>query len=233
MPTAELFLRLSSGCFVPGGFHDIPRTSQTTANRPDTTSFTPGRLSQSLITQIITVTDEAVPGEHRTRFHQGGTDISPPDLQTTHETAVHIAGAQIEGTAVTTLDQPVQRSVGLIRPGLLTGARCLQAGEAQGTAITIEFNQKLLSVDDTEHFNRLLRRSGTWKQHGDKGDENGSLQAATRNGEGSLKLLTQESNTSRDDAQRQACIPAASVLPSMNTAPDSNVPTKRPAALAM
>ena len=63
--------------------------------------------------------------------------------------------------------------------------------------------------------------------------ESGSFHTATRNGGGNRRLLIQESNTSRDDAQRQACIPAASVLPSMKTAPDINVPTNRPAALAM
>ena len=50
---------------------------------------------------------------------------------------------------------------------------------------------------------------------------------------GNLRLLNHDNNTSRDEVHRQACMPAAAVLPSMNTAPESKVPTNRPAALAM
>ena len=53
------------------------------------------------------------------------------------------------------------------------------------------------------------------------------------NGGGSRRLLIQASSTSRDEHQRQACMPPAAVRPSMNTAPESRVPTRRPAALAM
>ena len=52
-------------------------------------------------------------------------------------------------------------------------------------------------------------------------------------GGGKRKLLSQESNTNTEDVQRQACIPELGVPPIRNTAPDSSVPTKRPAALAM
>ena len=58
-------------------------------------------------------------------------------------------------------------------------------------------------------------------------------QGAARNGGGNRRLLIQASSTSRDEHQRQACMPPAAVRPSMNTAPESRVPTRRPAALAM
>ena len=50
---------------------------------------------------------------------------------------------------------------------------------------------------------------------------------------GSLRLESQDSNTSSDDAHKHACIPAEAVCPIKKTAPESMVPTRRPAALAM
>ena len=55
----------------------------------------------------------------------------------------------------------------------------------------------------------------------------------TLKGGGKRKLLNHESSTSSVDTQRQACIPVEGVPPIRKTAPESNVPTKRPAALAM
>ncbi len=46
-------------------------------------------------------------------------------------------------------------------------------------------------------------------------------------------LLSQANITSSEEHHRQACMPPDAVRPSMNTAPESRVPTNRPAALAM
>ena len=51
--------------------------------------------------------------------------------------------------------------------------------------------------------------------------------------EGIRKLLSQDRSTRQDDTHKQSCIPAISVRPSMKTAPERIVPTRRPAALAM
>jgi len=52
-------------------------------------------------------------------------------------------------------------------------------------------------------------------------------------GGGSRKLLSHDSPISSDEVHRQACIPVELSAPMRNTPPDSNVPNKRPAALAM
>ena len=110
----------------------------------------------------------------------------------------------------------------------------LQTSQAQGSALTVHLNQQLLPVVNAQHLRALLGQGRTVdQQSADAGSHHQRLQEAVLSGAGSLRLLSQANNTSSEEHHRQACMPPDAVRPSMNTAPESRVPTNRPAALAI
>ena len=146
------------------GLHHIPRSLQPSRNAPNTTTFLARQLLKVGIFEVITTSKKAIPGENGSTSDQISTQVTTLNNQPSHQASIDIPRTEFKCGVITSAHAIGKSLRCIVCIGLLNRTGCLKTSQAEGSSLTIELNQQLLAVVQTQHLDGLQSRRWRLRQ---------------------------------------------------------------------